>query len=202
MNKAVDFARDAIEKTAPDASASTPSAVPRPSSEYAAAAPVERARNWEMSSQAELVEHIVSHHHEGLRRELPALVDAARQLERAEAEHPAVPRGLADTLAELAAELEAHMLSEEDSLFPLLRADTRRGPIAMQIRMMERDHDGHAASLRHVREQTANLTAPDSASAEWTDLYARLATLEAELREHIHLEDAILFARASGGTDG
>jgi regulator of cell morphogenesis and NO signaling len=72
----------------------------------------------------------------------------------------------------------------------------------MQIRMMERDHADHATSLGRIREQTTSLTAPAGASAEWTELYARLVTLEVDLREHVYLEDAILFARASGGTDG
>ena len=39
---------------------------------------------------------------------------------------------------------------------------------------------------------------PADASAAWIDLYARLTALETELRQHIYLEDNILFARAVG----
>lgn len=188
IGKVVDYARDALE----DDSATPPPAQP----------PVKRAQSWEMRSQVELIEHIVSHHHEGLRRELPQLVEAARRLEREQATHAAVPRGLTDTLVELSSELEAHMFSEESTLFPTLSSGGRRGPIDLQVRMMARDHVGHAAMLARIREHTANLTAPADASPEWTKLYAALVALESELREHVYLEDNILFARASGGLGG
>lgn len=192
VGKVVDLAREALVEpsSAEEAAAQAPST------------PVKRERNWEMRSQAEIIEHIVSHHHEGLRRDLPELVAAARRLEREQAQHPAAPRGLAETLAELASELEAHMSSEEGSIFPTLRTGARRGPIDLQIRMMTRDHEAHTASLRRLREQTANLTAPADASPEWTRLYAGLAALESNLREHVYLEENILFARAGGGTGG
>jgi regulator of cell morphogenesis and NO signaling len=195
LHKGVDLAREvrvfAVTLTSPTATT--------PATPIAAAPPAKKERNWELRSPAELVDHIVSHHHEGLRRDLPALVDVAKRLEREQAEHPAVPRGLADTLATMSAELEGHMLSEETSLFPELRAGARRGPVELQIRMMARDHEDHAKHLALIRKQTANLTAPVDASAEWAKLYADLVALEADLRQHIYLEDNILFARAVGG---
>lgn len=194
VGKVVGIARDAL--VSPSSTPATTVPAQRP---QAPSAPVKRERNWEMRSQVELIEHIVSHHHEGLRRELPGLIEAARRLEREQAQHPVVPRGLADALVELASELEAHMFSEESSLFPTLRTGTRVGPIDMQVRMMARDHAAHAASLGRIRQQTANLTAPADASPEWASLYAGLAALESDLREHVYLEENILFARASGG---
>lgn len=195
LARAVDLTREARGLT----TAKTSAAVrPPPPKAVAKPAPVKKERSWELSSQADLVEHIVSHHHEGLRRDLPALVDVAMRLEREQAKHPAVPRGLADTLMTMSSELEAHMLSEESSLFPILSAGARRGALDMQIRMMARDHDDHAKHLERIRKETANLTAPADASAEWIKLYADLVTLEAELRQHIYLEDNILFARAGG----
>lgn len=172
---------------------------PPPAPPRATQKPAENAtkRSWELSSQAELIDHIVSHYHANLRRDLPALVDAAVRLEREEAQHPDLPRGLADELSTLSAELIAHMNGEEDLLFPSLRSGARGGPLTMQIRMMERDHTTHAASLTRIRALTANLTAPAGASPTWTKLYADLGALEADLRQHVYLEDGILFARAS-----
>jgi iron-sulfur cluster repair di-iron protein len=161
-------------------------------------APKKKSINWELRSQAEIVDHIISHYHEGLRRDLPALVDAARKLHR---EHPAAPGELADELAELYAELDGHMLKEETVLFPELRTGARGGQLDMPIRMMERDHESHDERLARIREHTANLTAPADAPPAWQDLYAKLAALEADLRQHIYLEDNILFARATGDRD-
>jgi regulator of cell morphogenesis and NO signaling len=192
VGKVVDVARDALADSSSTGAAAAP-AQPTPP------APVKREQNWEMRSQAEIIEHIESHYHAALRRDLPELIKAARRLEREQVQHPAVPHELTDTLEELASELESHMFTEENSLFPTLRTGGRGGPIDMQVRMMARDHGGHTASLGRIRKQTANLTAPADASPEWIKLYADLTALESDLREHIYLEDNILFARAGGG---
>lgn len=163
--------------------------------------PVAKKTNWELRSSAELVDHIISHFHEGLRRDLPPLSDAARRVQRENAQHPAVPKQLADELAELYADLDGHMIKEETVLFPELRTGARGGQLDMPIRMMERDHEGHDQRLERIREETSNLTPPADASDAWKDLYAKLAQLEADLREHIYLEDNILFARAMGDRD-
>ncbi|MEO6776358.1 MAG: hemerythrin domain-containing protein, partial [Kofleriaceae bacterium] len=111
------------------------------------------------------------------------------------------PRGLSDLLAELFASLDSHMMKEERMLFPTLRTGARGGSIDMPMRMMEREHDDHAEGLEKIRELTRDLAAPADATPTWTALYERLATLEADLRQHIYLENNILFARATGGGD-
>ena len=161
--------------------------------------PAAKPTNWELRSQAEIVDHIEQHYHAGLRRDLPALVEDARRIERDNAGHGAVPAGLASLLEELEAELEGHMQKEERVLFPMLRTGARGGPIDMPIRMMEREHESHDDQLERIRELTRGLSAPDDASVAWKQLYARLATLETELRQHIYLENNVLFARAMGG---
>lgn len=177
-----------------------PSVAPPASEPAPAPTPVvEKRPNWELRTQAELVDHIITHHHAGLRRDLPRLVDAARRIEREHADHPAVPSLLCDELAAFESSLEGHMLKEETVLFPQLRTGARGGQLDMPIRMMERDHDDHTDGLDRIRQLTGGLTPPADAPAAWKQLYADLAMLEAELREHIYLENNILFARASGG---
>jgi regulator of cell morphogenesis and NO signaling len=188
---------DRFRTPAPAAPASMPAA--------AAATPepvVEKKVNWELRTQAEIVEHIVSHYHAKLHRDLPSLVEAARKLEREHAGHPAVPRGLCDELASFGAELEAHMLKEETVLFPELRDGARGGELDMPIRMMERDHESHADGLERIRQCTKDLTPPDDASAAWIELYRELEILENDLHQHIYLENNILFARATGARGG
>lgn len=174
---------------------------PAPAPEPVPVTVVVKTPNWEQRTQAELVDHIVDHFHAGLHRDLPALVEAARRLERDHARHPALPAQLADELAMLASELESHMLKEETVLFPMLRNGARGGQLDMPIRMMMRDHDNHDDSLGRIRQHTANLQPPADASTAWVELYAGLATLETELRQHIYLENNILFARATGDRD-
>lgn len=193
------FAPRFVSPTRPTPAEATP-AVPAPAAEPAPP----RAKNWELATQAELVAHIEDHYHAGLRRELPRLIDGARKVERDHASHPAVPAGLCDLLAELYAELDSHMQKEEAMLFPVLRGGVRTGgpndmPLDMPMRMMEREHDSHADQLDRIRELTRNRALPAEACATWQALYAGLATLETDLRQHIYLENNVLFARASRG---
>jgi regulator of cell morphogenesis and NO signaling len=154
---------------------------------------------WDERSQVELADHIEAHYHAGLRRDLPPLIEAARKVERVHQNKPAVPAGLADHLAEFFAEMESHMTKEERVLFPMIRRGGRGEAVYMPVRVMETEHDGHRIALERIRVLTGDLQAPAHACATWRALYDGLATLEAELMQHIHLEYNILFARATRG---
>ncbi|MCW5802791.1 MAG: iron-sulfur cluster repair di-iron protein [Deltaproteobacteria bacterium] len=154
------------------------------------------APGYELLAQGELADHIETHYHAALRRDLPMLIEAARKVERVHAARPTVPAGLAAVLDELLAEMENHMGKEEKVLFPMIRRGQRGEAVYMPVRMMEREHDGHAEQLIKIRELTGDLRAPAEACATWRALYHGLATLEAELMQHIHLENNVLFARA------
>jgi regulator of cell morphogenesis and NO signaling len=160
----------------------------------AASAPPKQI-NWELRSQAELVDHIEQHYHAGLRRDLPKLIDAARQVERDQ--H--VFAGLTDLLESFAGDLESHMLKEERMLFPTLRTGARGGAIDMPMRMMEREHESHDEHLERIRELTRDFSAPTDAAPAVQQLCSGLAALDTDLRQHIYLENHVLFARASGG---
>jgi regulator of cell morphogenesis and NO signaling len=188
-------ARGRLQRLVSRVRPSTPEAPPPPPPpEPPRAKPI----RWELRSQAEIADHIVDHYHAGLRRDLPDLIQRARRIER---EHAAAPAGLADLLEKLESELEGHMQKEERILFPMLRTGSRGGPIDMPIRMMEREHDDHSDELEQIRRLTNDLTAPRDAPPAWTELYVGLATLETDLRQHIALENNVLFARARGGAE-
>ena len=151
---------------------------------------------WDTRPLPDLCDHIESHYHAALRRDLPPLVEAARRVERVHAEHPDVRAGLADLLEEFAAAIENHMRKEELVLFPLIRRGTPPPGIAMPISAMQHEHDLHGAELAGIRALTSRFTLPPGACATWTALYTGLAALERELMEHIALENNVLFPRA------
>ena len=95
-------------------------------------------------------------------------------------------------------ELESHMGKEESMLFPVLRRGSRGGEMDMPIRMMMREHEGHGEQLERIRELTDDLRAPADAPPAWTELYDAIEQLESELRQHIYLENNVLFVRATG----
>jgi regulator of cell morphogenesis and NO signaling len=154
---------------------------------------------WEQRSQTELADHIEGHYHAGLRRDLPPLIEAARKVERVHASKPGVPAGLADVLTDFFAEMQSHMAKEERILFPAIRRGERGNAVYMPVRVMEGEHDSHREQLVKIRELTDDLRLPAHACATWTALYHGLETIEADLMQHIHLENNILFARATAG---
>ena len=142
-----------------------------------------------------LLDHIEQRYHATLREELPRLVQMAQRVERAHADKPNRPVGLAAHLEEMAESLESHMQKEEQILFPMLRAGA--GAMAsMPIQVMVHEHDDHALNLRRMRTLATDFVAPPEACPTWRALYLGLDALERELMEHIHLENNVLFPRA------
>ncbi len=154
---------------------------------------------WDRRSPSELVEHIISRYHDTLRADVPPLIEAARRVERVHRGKPAVPVGLGDELDDFWAEMQTHMMKEERVLFPMLRQGVRGPQVYMPVRVMEQEHDAHGEHLAKIRELTGNLEIPPHACATWRALYQGLEVLETDLMEHIHLENNVLFARASAG---
>jgi regulator of cell morphogenesis and NO signaling len=149
---------------------------------------------WDERPVAELVEHIVGYYHRRLREELPELVRLAARVEERHGEKASCPRGLRAHLEQVHEAVLEHLAKEEQVLFPMIlggRAQMAAGPIYA----MEAEHDDHAANLRKTRLLTAGLVAPEEACTTWRALYLRLCGLEAELMDHIHLENNVLFRR-------
>ena len=154
---------------------------------------------WEARSQAELADHIEARYHARLREDLPALIKAARKVERVHAEKPEVPVGLGDLLESLHDEMLDHMAREEKVLFPMIRQGARGEQVYMPVRVLEQEHNLHGEALARIRQLTGDLTIPAHACATWMALYRGLETLEQDLMQHVHLENNILFSRAVRG---
>jgi regulator of cell morphogenesis and NO signaling len=100
------------------------------------------------------------------------------------------------------------MMKEEMILFPyIIRMEasvSENGPIAHApfgsvqnpISMMQHEHDSAGNALRAMRDATSGYSAPTDACISYQTLYQALSVFEADLHQHIHLENNILFPRA------
>jgi regulator of cell morphogenesis and NO signaling len=107
-------------------------------------------------------------------------------------------------------ELDGHMHKEEVVLFPCIeRLESAAtggqplpplpfGTIGNPIAVMESEHDSVGRALRQLREITSDYRLPDYACATYRALFDGFRELEADLHQHIHLENNILFPRAAG----
>lgn len=161
--------------------------------------------DWMKIPAGALADHIVDTHHVYLRRELPRLaVLIARVAEAHSANHPELA-ALSRTFADLRQELEMHLLKEERVLFPLVKQlEAARQPFPIHcgsvdnpIRVMEHEHDNAGAALEQIRKLTGDYQVPDDGCPSLAALYSGLAELEADLHQHIHKENNILFPRAA-----
>jgi regulator of cell morphogenesis and NO signaling len=146
------------------------------------------------SDTGELIAYILERFHAGHRRDLPGLIVLARKVEGAHGARPDAPKGLADHLDDVAEALEEHMQKEEQILFPLIQ---RGGHpmISHPIAVMRHEHDEHGVNLDKLAALANGFQAPADACGSWRALYEGLGELSAEVREHIRIENTILFPR-------
>jgi regulator of cell morphogenesis and NO signaling len=160
--------------------------------------------DWTQAPLSQLADHIVATHHDYLRRELPRLEFLTDKVARAHGErHPELHQ-VRDIFAEFKAELDSHMVKEEHILFPMCRKlDTATempsfhcGSIANPIRVMESEHDSAGDALAALRELTHDFTPPADACNTYRVMLDSLRMLEADMHQHVHKENNILFPRA------
>ena len=97
------------------------------------------------------------------------------------------------------------MAKEDRVLFPFIVAleagDALPVPdaqwIAAPIAVMEADHEEAGAALAFIRQATDSFAPPDWACPTFRGLYYGLAQLEADMHLHVHLENNVLFPRAT-----
>jgi regulator of cell morphogenesis and NO signaling len=141
----------------------------------------------------DLIAHILERYHEVHRVEFPEAIRLARKVEAVHAGLPGCPEGLADHLAMMFDELEAHQQREERMLFPALLdggCTVVRFPI---VRMMA-DHRDVEEQLARLRALAGGYAPAPDACRTWRALCAACRKIDEDLTEHMRLENEDLFA--------
>ena len=101
-----------------------------------------------------------------------------------------------------------HMQKEEQILFPYIDAleRTTTAQIAVEpaffqtvknpVHAMMKEHDAAGELVKQIRKASAEYTPPTDACTSYKALYEGLREFEADLHQHVHLENNILFPRA------
>ena len=176
--------------------------------EAAASQPAAQDRNWQQEPLADLIAHINATHHRFVRQETARLDPLFDKVCAAHgSNHPELLE-MRDTFSDLAAELAMHLMKEENVLFPYIvrmeEAVIQKEPVLPPpfgrvqnpVSMMMHEHDSAGDALRSLRKASGGYTLPPEACASYQTLYKALAEFEADLHQHIHLENNILFPRA------
>ncbi len=151
---------------------------------------------WVEAPLEDLVQHILETYHRPLQEELPRLESMVQKVLQVHGDKdPDTLSELGEVYAGLKAELDQHIVKEEQILFPMIiqgQGAMAGGPVSV----MQHEHDSAGAALRRLRELTKDFQVPPEACNTWRALWHGLAALEESLHQHIHLENNILFPRA------
>jgi regulator of cell morphogenesis and NO signaling len=166
-------------------------------------APIQQ-RDWSNASLGELIDHILSTHHVYVRQELPRLDALMAKTEQRHGGQHAELAECRQVLSALRAELASHMLKEEQFLFPAIRnmesaptgQATSTRSVQAPIHVMEHEHESAMKAFARLRELTDDFTPPPNVCNTFRVLFDGLRVFEADLEQHIHKENDILFPRA------
>ena len=178
------------------------------SSGIAEAVERQSAKKWDHRELCALIDHIVATHHLYVRQETVRIQQMlAKVAGKHGGNHPEVIR-IQETFAALSQELTSHLMKEENILFPYIielesaaasgrpKPHPMFGSVKSPIHMMELEHASAGEALKSLRADSNNYSAPEDACATFQASYLALRAFEADLHQHIHLENNILFPKA------
>lgn len=166
--------------------------------------PSERAA-WLDLNTVELVDHIEQIHHAYLHEEMPRISALAEKVAGVHGGRHLELLEVRVVYEELRADLEPHMMKEEQVLFPAIRemattvANSADPPtphfatFANPISMMLIEHDHVGELMLRLRELTGGYRTPDDGCASYKALYEALAEIESDTHLHVHKENNTLF---------
>lgn len=162
-------------------------------------------QNWELDK---LSNYIVDTHHVYVRKAIPEITTMAHELvEKNVNEHPEL-KEIADTFETMSKGLEEHMAGEEKYLFPyiekLLKAQRAGeklpkpgfGSIDVPLKHHYEDHDHSDQMMKQIRELCKDYNLSENASASYQKFYEQLKQFEADLKQHIYIENEVLFGKS------
>ena len=164
--------------------------------------------DWQSEPLSELIVHIKNTHHKYTREETVRLAALLQKVCSVHGKNHPELFGIRETFVWVSQELMTHMMKEEMVLFPYIERMEESviqsdpvlpapfGSVQNPVAMMEHEHDSAGAALRSIRKASNDFTTPADACISYQTLYKALAAFEADLHQHIHLENNILFPRA------
>lgn len=155
-----------------------------------------------------LSDYIYNQHHVYYYEQMPAILDLLVKVHGHHgAAHPELEQ-LYRLFVRLKDELDEHFAKEEKVVFPFIKAlvQARKAgtPAARQqlaslapaLEVMQADHEAAGELLEEARKLTGGYTPPADGCNSYRFLFRKLQELDEDLRQHIHLENNILFPKA------
>lgn len=159
-------------------------------------------------SISRLIQHIVRIHHRRVRQQLPQLLEMSEVLAAKRGDRAPELNAVKTLLYGLRADLNAHIEKEEQILFPFISqmdqdstvvyppAHACFRSVTQPVFMMVQEHESAAHIVAELNRITNGFQPPAWACTTHTALFDGLKAFESDLKQHIHLENEVLFPRA------
>lgn len=168
---------------------------------YLEAKRTEKRVDFRQMKSSELIDYIVSTHHTFMKKALPEISGLTEKILRVHGTNHSELFQVHKLFNNLKTELEQHLIKEEELLFPLIKEyDLKPEKVQLDrvkqvIKETEDEHEGAGDVLKQLRRITQNYMVPKDGCTTFGLTYIKLQEVEADLFEHIHLENNILFKR-------
>ncbi len=158
--------------------------------------------DWTTAPMADLIDYVVDKHHTFMREEMPVTEKLLTKILRVHyADNGETLSKLHKLFGTLKAEIEEHLIKEEEVLFPLIKEyekNPNKETLKKAIKVMnetEAEHENAGDILKEMRKITNGYKVPQTGCSSFRKTYEKLESIESDLFQHIHLENNILFTR-------
>ena len=159
------------------------------------------SKDFRKMTPVELIEYIENTHHVYVKKLLPELSELTLKIMTVHGAKHVVLFRVHELFSMLKAELERHLVREEEVLFPLIKEYGSDPNIELLARInkvrsdLEDEHEGAGNILKELRKITEDYKVPKDGCNTYYATFERIKELEADLFQHIHLENNILFKK-------
>jgi len=161
---------------------------------------IDEVIDWKQASYKEIIDHILSTHHVFMRDVLEELnISLFKLLKVHYKTHGESLLKIHKLFGTLKTELEAHLIKEEENLFPMILSyEQSKDPkvkeaIVKFINDTEDEHDAAGNLFKALANETNDYSVPEGACFTYKRAYELLDALEKDTFNHIHMENSILF---------
>lgn len=171
--------------------------------------PIQNSENYSAWALPFLCDYIVNTHHVYLKENDDQIAAYARKIAKVHGEHHPEVIEIAAIFEEIAADMAVHLEEEEEVFFPALkRADAAvksgQNPdvgdsalIKTELARLHDDHEQIGEAVHRIRHLANDYAIPADVCNTFVITYRKLREFEEDLHKHVHLENNILFLKAT-----
>ncbi|MFL8799745.1 MULTISPECIES: iron-sulfur cluster repair di-iron protein [unclassified Clostridioides] len=156
--------------------------------------------DWKNENPLKLIDNIIKQHHHFTFKELDEIDQLLLKVFSVHYQHSSAElKSVYKLFCNLKAELEGHLIKEEEELFPMIKEYLEepsvylRDEIMKMIGVIEYEHTVAGEILQSLYRETNGYNIPDWGCTTYKLVYDKLDNLEKDLFIHIHKENSILF---------